>query len=342
MLPGLAPTIARVAARVTAAIEDARPDSRAPLWGAALDATRAIAEAPQHHLRAQLVLLGDLAGGGTGEGPRVEQLAAGVELLHLFLLVHDDILDEALLRRGRPALHAAIGRAAPGLRPSDARGLAMVVGDLLSLLGTRAIFDADGAAARLVLDALRTTGAGQFEDVVGPRTLEPAAVRAQMEAKSAHQSFAAPLCAGLLLANPSADLGPARAWALHLGVALQAYDDIVDLVGDPAETGKDNLRDLIEGRSSLALAFLLQRASGEERAFLQSVIGAGALLPGERAQIQQLLAAHDVVGACRGFIEGEIAGARARSQGAPYPPQARADLALVEEGLARLAASLKG
>src|SRR5262249_12579538 len=125
--------------------------------------------------------------------------------------------------------------------------------------------------------------------------------------KAAYQAFAAPFAGGLLFARPEADPAPALAWGCRMGAAFQGLDDLSDFVGDPAVTGKDNYRDVLEGRLSLALLLLMQRATLEERAFLSSVVGSRALVPADRVELDRLLQAHDVVAGCADFIRGEIA-----------------------------------
>src|SRR5262249_17747077 len=96
--PELEAPLARVARRVDESIAGLLPYGRSPLWKQAIDATVALSRATTHLLRAQLVLLGSLAGGGPPEGEAPERFAAGLELLHLFMLVHDDVMDNATLR----------------------------------------------------------------------------------------------------------------------------------------------------------------------------------------------------------------------------------------------------
>jgi len=287
--------VSRVAARMVTAIEGLRGERRSSLWGSAVDVTLALARAPQHYLRAQLVLLGSLAGGGRADGDDLEELATGLELLHLFMLVHDDVIDDSRLRRGRATVHVALLEAAPALGLPNARNLAIVVGNLLHVLAMRSFARADrrGAAFGVILDACLRTGVGQFEDIVGwdQRSTYVGAFRTTTEDKAAYQSFAAPFASGLLLANPDGDAQKALAWGRHMGVAMQGLDDAADLVGDPAITGKDNFRDIVEGRLSLALMILLKAASPDERAFLRTVIGAGALEPSDRVELDRLLRA---------------------------------------------------
>src|SRR5262245_36962947 len=168
--------VARIEARVDGAIEGMLSCGDSPLWREAVAATLAISRAPKHLIRAQLVLLGSLAGGGPVEGDRIERFAAGTELLHLFMLVHDDVMDSAALRRGRPTVRVALHAADPTLPWLVSRDLAIVVGNLLNVLATRCLVPRAGdageaAACDLMLDACVRAGAGQFHDLCGLRRL---------------------------------------------------------------------------------------------------------------------------------------------------------------------------
>src|SRR5512146_1882673 len=128
--PEFAVPLARIARRVEDAIESVRSYGTAPLWGDAVSATIGTAQATSNLLRAQLVLLGSLAGGGSSEDDSVERLAAGLELFHLFTLVHDDVMDNAQLRRGRPTLWVSLAKA-HSLDWQRGRDLSIVVGNIL-------------------------------------------------------------------------------------------------------------------------------------------------------------------------------------------------------------------
>src|SRR4029079_8472095 len=103
----------RISALADEAIDSLRGYSPVPAWSAAVDATLAIHRGPKHLLRAQLVLLGSMAGGAAPEGEALERFATGVELLHLFMLIHDDVMDTATLRRGQNTLRLALQRSEP-------------------------------------------------------------------------------------------------------------------------------------------------------------------------------------------------------------------------------------
>ncbi len=343
--PQLEAPVSRIAELVTAAIEGMRPYGDSPLWGHAVSATLALHHAPQHYLRSQLVLLGSVAGGGPHEGEALERFAGGMELLHLFMLVHDDVIDEARMRRGRPTLQLALLEAAPTLGAGRARDLAIVVGNTLQVLATRHLLcgGRGRAACEVVIDACLHTGIGQFEDIVGwrgPGGARGHTIRAVLEEKAAYHSFAAPFAGGLRFANLDADLEPAIAWGRRMGVALQGIDDLGDFIGDPSVTGKDNFRDVLEGRISLVVSLLLARASAEHRAFIEAVVGRSALAPADRDELERLLATYDVVAGCAEFVRGELAEAERLSAAASFGAEAREGMRALEHGLREHLAAL--
>src|SRR4051794_25752736 len=122
----------RVSALADEAIGSLRGYSPVPAWSAAGDATPAIHPGPKHPPRAQLVLLGSMAGGVAPEGKALERFATGVELLHLFMLIHDDVMDNATLRRGQNTLRLALQRAEPTIDWQTARDMAIVMGNAVS------------------------------------------------------------------------------------------------------------------------------------------------------------------------------------------------------------------
>ena len=354
--PELEAAVERVARRVDEAIEGLRPYGRSPLWAEALSATLAIERGSTHLLRAQLVLLGSLAAGGPAEGEGLERFAAGVELLHLFMLVHDDVMDNAVLRRGKPTLRVALSAADPSLGWDQARDLAVVVGNLLHVLAMRHLLAGPGTAAgepaacALVLEGSCRAGAGQFHDLLGFRGLDDdQAVRRELCDKTAYHAFAAPFAAGVALARGGAE-GPAGdealAWGTHLGLAFQAADDLADLVLPPSALGKDAMRDLQEGRASLPLLLLRRRAAGADRDMLDHIVGKKNIAFGERARLEELVGACGVVAACAAWAKAELAEARRVREASGLGAAGKEGMRAIEEGLGayveRIAASPGG
>lgn len=331
----------RIDALVGEAIDSLLAYSGSPVWRSAVDAVISIHQGPKHLLRAQLVLLGHMAAGGPAEGAPIERFSAGVELLHLFMLVLDDVMDNATIRRGRTTLRIAIQQAEPALGWQEARDMATVVGSTLSMLAIRYLAPGRGggpghnAAFELMLEACLHAGAGQFQDLLGFRATadNETTLRSAVVDKTAFHSFAAPFASGLLLATPEAPTTRAMRWGEHVGVAFQATDDLADLVTPPSVTGKDGLRDLLLGRPSLPLLLLRERISDEDLAFVDSIAGKGAIAVGERGALLRLVEQSQVAAVCASRIRAEIEHAEAIADSANFAPAAREGMRVFERSL---------
>lgn len=207
-------------------------------WGRALTETRRYALRPAKRLRPALLVIGHGLGSGEASAPEsLWSFAAGIELLHTFLLVHDDVADGADVRRGGPALHRCL---AAGRKGED---LAVVVGDHLFALAIDAMLACDlpatPAVVRYYLAVCRATAAGQYLDLdLSGAALDTAgsghAVRIAL-LKTARYGFVAPLVAGARLGGGA----PALVRTLErvgraAGLAFQLRDDLIGVFGDPA------------------------------------------------------------------------------------------------------------
>ncbi|WP_225850357.1 polyprenyl synthetase family protein [Streptomyces sp. HPF1205] len=220
-------------------------------------------------------------GGGAAETPAALGVGAALELLQTCALVHDDVMDAAATRRGRPALHTAVAGqyadAVPGAAGRLGDAAAVLAGDLALAwaddLMTDLLLDgadlAPGARGR-VRDLWRATRtemvAGQYLDVQGQATgcREPdRAVRAAC-LKSARYSVERPLEFGAALAGagPAVTL-PLRRAGRCAGLAFQLRDDLDDLFADPAVTGKPSGGDVREGKPTYLLAVARARAAAD-------------------------------------------------------------------------------
>ncbi|MGN7068136.1 polyprenyl synthetase family protein [Micrococcus luteus] len=203
----------------------------------------------------------------------VDRLGAAFELLHTALLVHDDVIDRDVLRRGQPAVHASARHRleARGVPAADAAhagvAVALIAGDVLltqafRLAATCAADTARAAeAAAVVFDAAAVTAAGELEDVLlglsrhTGEEPDPDRILAMQRLKTAHYTVGAPLRAGALLAGADPDLARAMGEAgADLGAAYQVIDDVLGVFGDPGETGKSADGDLREGKATVLTA----------------------------------------------------------------------------------------
>jgi len=258
-------------------------------------------------LRPLLVLL--CAGPGAGE--EAVRAASAIELVHMATLVHDDVLDDAPLRRGRPTVAASRGRAR-----------ATALGDLLfsrafALLAGhgdgRAIALLAGASVALARGELAQRNDAFDAGVSESRYLE----RCQLKTGRLFE------CACLL----GHDAEPLGAFGAEIGLAFQLLDDVLDVAGPAERTGKARGTDLIDG--TVTLPFVLAAA-------LDPAIGAadlGALDAAAAAALCDRIAATGALERVRARALETVAAAKRRLAGAGLDPERRRLLELVADGV---------
>ncbi|MEK6822369.1 MAG: polyprenyl synthetase family protein, partial [Nanoarchaeota archaeon] len=170
--------------------------------------------------------------------PAIIEAAAALELLHTFMLVHDDINDKAVVRRGSPALHKELGH--------SGNDLAIIAGDLAYTIALQTFTSLDAPASvtvRLlgrILAITHDTGVGQLKDIENateplPLLKEEDVLRADL-LKTARYGFEAPLQVGAILCGVhDEELDRIAKVALPLGEAFQLKDDLDDLAGGTLE-----------------------------------------------------------------------------------------------------------
>ncbi|WSR66494.1 polyprenyl synthetase family protein [Streptomyces sp. NBC_01198] len=248
-------------------------------------------------------------GGGASAADTEAALRLGVaiELIQTCALVHDDVMDRSLLRRGRPAVHIDLANR-PGPVPGSVLGeafgtsAAVLVGDLALAWADDTVADTDMSPAvrrqvQGVWRAMRTEMvAGQYLDLYGQATGTRSAAAAMRTAylKSALYSVERPLVLGAALAG--ADQRTTRALSSAgrcAGIAFQLRDDLLGVFGDPAVTGKPSGGDIREGKPTYLLALARARAqeSGDRRTrfLLDSAVGCADLSEAALAEVREAL-----------------------------------------------------
>ncbi|MEL7977621.1 polyprenyl synthetase family protein [Isoptericola sp. F-RaC21] len=237
-----------------------RPDAPR-LWGA----VRATSPGGKR-LRPRLLLdaFGALVEGAEPREPRevAVRVAAALELLHHALLVHDDVIDGADSRRGRPnvsgtfAAQARESGATAGQAQAYGAAAGILAGDLALAGAVRAVALCGARPwtterlLDLVDETLHLTADGELSDVglsTGPCAELDEALRVA-ERKTAAYSFQLPLRAAAVLAGREDLDADVRQLGRDLGLAFQLRDDLDGVFGDPARTGKSNASDLREGK----------------------------------------------------------------------------------------------
>lgn len=216
-------------------------------------------------LRPMLLLLAARALGH--RGPDAHQLAAVVEFIHTATLLHDDVVDESDLRRGRKTANALFGNAA-----------SVLVGDFLYSRSFQLMVELERMPVMKILaDTTNAIAEGevlQLLHIRNPDTDEPAYLRV-IERKTA-VLFAAATRLGALLAGADEALQQRmHDYGMALGYAFQIADDVLDYSADEAALGKHLGDDLAEGKATLPLIQAMRRADDATRARLRTIVEAG-------------------------------------------------------------------
>lgn len=249
-------------------------------------------------LRPLVVVLMARAGGASGHPPQL--LAAIVELIHTATLLHDDVVDESALRRGRETANEIWGNEA-----------SVLVGDFLYTRSFQMMVELERMSVmREFAATTNTIAAGEVLQLLNVHDPEVTEARYR---DVIHRKTAALFEAGCRLAAELAGCNEGQTQAAadygrHLGVAFQLIDDALDYDGEASVIGKNVGDDLAEGKPTLPLIRALQTAAPAEARALRRAIEEG---PGEAARdIAAIIANSDAITYTRELADREAAAAR--------------------------------
>jgi octaprenyl-diphosphate synthase len=190
-----------------------------------------------------------------------------VEFIHTATLLHDDVVDESHLRRGRSTANAAFGNAA-----------AVLVGDFLYSRAFQMMVELDDMRVMQVLaEATNTIAGGEVLQLMGSHDPEVDETRyLEVIRRKTAKLFEASARLGAVLArsDPAVETGLAD-YGVHVGTAFQLIDDVLDYSGDAATIGKSLGDDLAEGKPTLPLIYAMRCGSAQQAAVVRSAISAG-------------------------------------------------------------------
>ncbi len=211
--------------------------------------SRYLLEAGGKRIRPVLTLL--TAQLGEGNNHAVITAAQAVEITHLASLYHDDVMDEAEMRRGVPSAQNVWGNS-----------VAILTGDLLFARASKLVANLGEGAIKLQADTFERLCLGQLHETIGPRgDDDPIEHYLQVLADKTGSLIAAAAQMGVIFSNaPEQFAAPVVAFGEKIGVAFQLIDDVIDLAEPEAETGKAQGTDLRSGVATLPLLFLRRAA----------------------------------------------------------------------------------
>jgi octaprenyl-diphosphate synthase len=196
-------------------------------------------------------------------------MAAVVEFIHTATLLHDDVVDESTLRRGRPTANENFGNPA-----------SVLVGDFLYSRAFQMMVEPGSMRIMQVLaDATNVIAEGEVLQLMNMHdaSLDEAAYLLVIRSKTA-KLFEASARLAAILAKTSSDMEEACAtYGQALGTAFQVIDDVLDYEGNAAEMGKNLGDDLREGKATLPLILAMQRGAPAQRELIQKAIETGSV-----------------------------------------------------------------
>ena len=245
-------------------------------------------------LRPALVLLS--AGTLGYQGTHHHVLAAVVEFIHTATLLHDDVVDESDLRRGRSTANAMFGNAA-----------SVLVGDFLYSRAFQMMLTVDDMRVmRVLADATNIIAEGEVLQLMNCHNadIEVEQYLQVIRFKTA-KLFEAAARLGAMLGGASPEIETKLAsYGMHLGTAFQLIDDVLDYSGEEATTGKHLGDDLAEGKPTLPLIHVMQQGNAGQSACVRNAIEHGGR--GDFSEVLGAIYATDALAVTRRHAEAEI------------------------------------
>lgn len=217
--------------------------------------------------------------------PGLYTSALSIELLHDFMLVHDDIIDKSDTRRNRPSMHRMLDNYLKEFKDIKFNGqdLTIVVGDIMYAMAIRAFLsikenmERKERALKKFIEAAIYTGSGEFLELMYSindiAKISRESIYKVYDFKTAYYTFACPLSTGAILAGANQkQVNILSNYGLHLGRAFQIKDDILGMFSEENKIGKSSLTDLKEAKKTLLIWHAYNNASKENKSIIRRIL----------------------------------------------------------------------
>ncbi len=274
-------------------------------------------------LRPAFMYWGYIAGGGQDQ-EKILKTSISIELVHNFLLMHDDIIDHGEMRHGVATLnakYAKIGKLFFGQEDAKHFGnsMALIFGDMVSAMSNQVIFTSN-FSSDLIVKALKQIQAivsqtviGEIQDIYMDSSGQASeeAILKMYRNKTACYTIEGPLVLGAVLAGADEKIFKVlSAYALPLGMAFQIQDDILGIFGLEKELGKEIGLDIKEGKKTLLLVKALELGNREQKTFLKKILGQKAISRLEIKKFQEIMVASGALQYVQELASGLVAEAK--------------------------------
>ncbi|NCU41454.1 MAG: polyprenyl synthetase family protein [Candidatus Moranbacteria bacterium] len=254
----------------------------------ALQHTKSIILSGGKRIRSAMMYHGYLLSGGK-DNEEIIRACVSMELIHAFLLIHDDVMDRDDFRHGKKTLHAFYSEYAQKLFPRKdcthfGNAIAISLGDMLAALGQKCLYESNFPPERIVFglrhlqSVVSSTIIGQVKDIrmgFSSCIAKEKEVLAMYKNKTARYTFEGPLCLGSIFAGKGEDfLGHISSYAIPTGIAYQIQDDILGIYGNPTTIGKPIGSDLEEGKMTILISKAYELGNKLQKKNLMDILGA--------------------------------------------------------------------
>lgn len=254
-------------------------------------------------LRPAIIYYGYLAAGGQNT-KAIKNASLSIELIHSFLLIHDDIMDQDDLRHGIDTIHKKYEKLAQRHFVNKnnkhfGESMGIVVGDLCHTMANQILFKSN-FKPKIILNVLNKLQNIVYEVIPGQMmdlqlsfkgsATEKEILKVQ-EAKTAYYTFEGPIHLGCILAENTDEtmLKNFTKYALAMGKAFQIRDDILGIFGDEKTLGKPIGSDIIEGKQTLLVNYVLKKGKKQDKKIITKLLGKSTINKIELKQFRNII-----------------------------------------------------
>ena len=220
-----------------------------------------------------------------------------IELIQSYLLIHDDIIDNSDLRRGKPSMHKIYEQVKSPDPKQFGISMAIIIGDLASTYANEIITDSNfkekrkNQAIKQLNKTVETVIYGQALDIISNfKKITKEQVKEIHKKKTASYTFEGPLKIGAILAGANnKQLKILHNYGINLGQAFQLQDDILGMFGEKEKIGKPIDSDLKEGKQTLLILKALEKANKKQKTTIKKALGNKKLKKSDLKQVQNII-----------------------------------------------------
>ncbi len=241
--------------------------------------------------------------------------ALSIELLHNFMLIHDDIIDKSDTRRGKPSLHKLFCNCLSGLKGIKFNGqdMAIVAGDVMYAMAIDALLSIKERpllkeeALKKLIEATIYTGAGEFIELLyGAKKLKQITKQDIYKIytfKTAYYTFTCPLSIGAILGGAAPkQVKIISQYGSYLGIAFQIKDDILGLFEEEKKTGKSPLVDLQEAKKTILIWHAYKHLGAKDKLIIENILHKKKIKKRDLFKIREIV----IKSGAKEFAEKEI------------------------------------